>query len=185
MDLPLVLIAASLIVTVIVMAYFLLNLYHKCGANQALIITGAVPGGIQIIVGGGAIVWPLITQMHSLSLEVMTVPLTPEKPIFTAKGEALYVSATAHVKVTAEDQAIARAAERFLNKSAGEIEKVAHDVLAGHLRATVATMTAEEVRLCRDTLALRVQEISTADLAKAGLQVEFFALEEIRDEARS
>ncbi|MBS1991690.1 MAG: flotillin family protein [Cyanobacteria bacterium SZAS LIN-3] len=161
--------------------YFMLNLYQKCGPNEAMIITGYVPGGIQVVRGGGAVVWPLINQKHSLSLEVMTIEVHSQAAMITRNGVPIYVEGVAQVKVRGEEEAIATAAERFLNKSMDEIATVAHETLVGHLRAILGTMSVEDLIQSFDSFAQRVQEVSVADLAKMGLTVDSFTIKEIRD----
>ena len=168
-------------IILLVVVYMTLNLYQKCGPNEAMIITGAVPGGIQVVRGGGAVVWPLINQKHNLSLEVMTIEVHSQAAMITRNGVPIYVEGVAQVKVRGDEEAIATAAERFLNKSMDEIATVAHETLVGHLRAILGTMSVEDLIQSFDSFAQRVQEVSVADLAKMGLTVDSFTIKEIRD----
>jgi flotillin len=163
--------------------FCMVNVYQKCGPNQAMIITGYVPGGIQVVRGGGAVVWPLINQKHTLSLEVMTVELPSRAPIFTSDSKAVQLEGLAHVKVGNDDQSIINAAEHFLNKSADQQTTLAREILVGHLREIVATLTLEELTQSLGKVALTVQEISTVDLAKKGLTVELFTIKEVKGTA--
>ncbi|MBU6450523.1 MAG: flotillin family protein [Cyanobacteria bacterium REEB67] len=168
-------------IALLMVFYFMLNLYQKCGPNEAMIITGAVPGGIKVVRGGGDIVWPLINQKHTLSLEVMTIEVHSQAAMITRNGVPIYVEGVAQVKVRGDEEAIATAAERFLNKSMDEIATVAHETLVGHLRAILGTMSVEDLIQSFDKFATTVQEVSVADLAKMGLTVDSFTIKEIRD----
>ncbi|MDP3510932.1 MAG: SPFH domain-containing protein [Candidatus Melainabacteria bacterium] len=168
-------------VVILSIFYFLANVYQKCGPNEAMIITGAVPGGIKVLRGGGGIVIPVMHQRHLLSLEVMTIEVHSNAAMITKNGVPIYVEGVAQVKVRGDEEAIATAAERFLNKSNDEIATVAHETLVGHLRAILGTMTVEELIQSFDSFASRVQEVSVADLAKMGLIVDSFTIKEIRD----
>jgi flotillin len=181
MDITLIGIVLVVVVGVVMVFYLLANLYQKCGPNEAMIITGAVPGGIQVVRGGGAVVWPLINQKHNLSLEVMTIEVHSQAAMITRNGVPIYVEGVAQVKVRGDEEAIATAAERFLNKSMDEIATVAHETLVGHLRAILGTMSVEDLIQSFDSFAQRVQEVSVADLAKMGLTVDSFTIKEIRD----
>lgn len=161
--------------------YFFANLYQKCGPNEAMLITGYTPGGLQVVRGGGKIVVPLLHQKHTLSLEVMTIEVHSQNAMITKNGIPLFVDGVAQVKVRGDEEAIATAAERFLNKSQEEIATVAHETLVGHLRAILGTMTVEELIQSFDSFACKVQEVSVADLAKMGLTVDSFTIKEIRD----
>lgn len=168
-------------VVILSIFYFLANVYQKCGPNEAMIITGAVPGGIKVLRGGGGIVIPVMHQRHLLSLEVMTIEVHSNAAMITKNGVPIYVEGVAQVKVRGDEEAIATAAERFLNKTNDEIATVAHETLVGHLRAILGTMTVEELIQSFDSFASRVQEVSVADLAKMGLIVDSFTIKEIRD----
>ena len=168
-----------------IMGYISANLYQKCSPNQAMIISGfgANHGdrNFKIVVGGGAIVYPMIQQRNSLSLEIMTIEVHAQAPMITKNGVPIFVEGVAQVKVKGDDVSIATAAEQFLGKSDEEIANIAHESLVGHLRAILGTMSVEELIQSFDSFAQRVQEVSLADLAKMGLTVVSFTIKEIKD----
>ena len=176
MDMTVIGIILVTLVIFMALIYTMVNLYRKCGPSQALIITGAVPGGVQIVREGGMVVFPLINQVHTISLAVMTVKLDSDPGMLDRNKVPVHMSGTAHVKVRHEDEAIRKAAERFVGKSEGEITKVAQEILSGHLVAVVATMSAVEIKQCLDPLAQRVREMSFSDLDKMGLEAESLSL---------
>jgi flotillin len=135
----------------------------------------------KIVVGGGAVVFPMIQQRNSLSLEVMTIEVHAQAPMITKNGVPIFVEGVAQVKVKGDDVSIATAAEQFLGKSDDEIANIAHESLVGHLRAILGTMTVEELIQSFDQFAHSVQDVSVADLAKMGLTVVSFTIKEIKD----
>jgi flotillin len=171
--------------TAIILGYILANLYQKCSPNQAMIISGFGAGhgdrNFKIVVGGGAIVYPMIQQRNSLSLEIMTIEVHAQAPMITKNGVPIFVEGVAQVKVKGDDVSIATAAEQFLGKSDEEIANIAHESLVGHLRAILGTMTVEELIQSFDRFAQQVQEVSLCDLAKMGLTVVSFTIKEIKD----
>src|SRR5271163_1344337 len=171
--------------TAVILGYILANLYQKCSPNQAMIISGfgAAHGerNFKIVVGGGAIVYPMIQQRNSLSLEIMTIEVHAQAPMITKNGVPIFVEGVAQVKVKGDDVSIATAAEQFLGKSDEEIANIAHESLVGHLRAILGTMSVEELIQSFDSFAQRVQEVSLGDLAKMGLTVVSFTIKEIKD----
>jgi flotillin len=162
-----------------------INLYKKCGPNEAMIISGFGTGeggsGFKIIVGGGDVVLPMLQQVQTISLAAMPIELKNHTPIITTNGVPLSFDAVAQVKVKSDVLSIATAAERFLGKSGDEIKAVASDILKTHLREVVGTMTAEEVLQNLASLTLTVQEISIAELMKMGLTIDSFSIREISD----
>jgi flotillin len=161
------------------------NMYQKCSPNQAMIISGMWAGqgerNFKIVVGGGAVVLPMVQQRNSLSLEIMTIEVHAQAPMITRNGVPIFVEGVAQVKVRGDDVSIATAAEQFLGKTDQEIAMIAHESLVGHLRAILGTMTVEELIQSFDSFAQRVQEVSLGDLAKMGLTVVSFTIKEIKD----
>jgi flotillin len=92
------------------------------------------------------------------------------------------VDGVAQIKIGSDDISIATAAERFLSKSQAEIEHVAHETLAGHLRAILGTLTVEQIYKDRDAFAQQVQEVSADDLRNMGLTIDSFVIKDIRDD---
>ncbi len=165
--------------------WFVVNSYQKCPPNQAMIISGLGAGErdrkYKIVVGGGAIMLPMIQQKNLLSLEVMTIEVRANAPMITKNGVPIVVEGVAQVKVRGDDISIATAAEQFLGKSDEEVSNIAHETLVGHLRAILGTMTVEKLIQSFDQFAQSVQEVSVADLAKMGLTVVSFTIKEIKD----
>ncbi len=193
-DIGLAVVAVGGILLVIFVLFgFLASRYKKVGPNQVLVVSGRkhtitnpVTGekervGFRIVKGGGAIIWPVVERVDALSLEIMTIEVeTPE--VYTEQGVPVTVAGVAQIKIKGDDVSIRTAAEQFLSKSAAEIRTVAHETLAGHLRAILGTMTVEEIYKDRDTFAQRVQEVSAVDMANMGLRIVSFTIKDIRDD---
>lgn len=167
--------------------------YKKVGPNQVLVVSGRkhtivnpATGkkekvGFRIVKGGGAVIWPIVERVDVLSLEIMTIDVeTPE--VYTEQGVSVNVDGVAQVKIKGDAVSIRTAAEQFLSKNAAEIKNVAHETLAGHLRAILGTMTVEEIYKDRDAFAQRVQDVSTVDMANMGLEIISFTIKNIRDD---
>jgi len=167
--------------------------YKKVGPNQALIVSGRrhtitdprtgkkAKTGFRIVKGGGAVIWPIVERVDVLTLEIMTIEVeTPE--VYTEKGVPVTVDGVAQVKIRGDEISIRTAAEQFLSQSNQEVKTVAHETLAGHLRAILGTMTVEEIYKDRDAFAQRVQDVSTVDMANMGLEIVSFTIKNIRDD---
>lgn len=184
-DIGMGIIAALGLIVLSMIAWFFANLYQKCSPNQAMIISGFGAGqdarNFKIVVGGGAVVLPMIQMRSWLSLEIMTIEVHSQAPMITKNGVPIFVEGVAQVKVRGDDVSIATAAEQFLGKTDEEVATIAHESLVGHLRAILGTMSVEELIQNFDSFAQRVQEVSLADLAKMGLTVVSFTIKEIKD----
>ncbi len=165
------------------------NRVKKVGPNQVLIISGrgegrrdagAMVSKFRIVTGGRAFVWPVLERIDDLSLEIMTIDITtPDVP--TSQGVPVTVDGVAQVKIGSDENSIRTAAIQFLSKTQDQIEHVAHETLAGHLRAILGTLTVEQLYRDREAFAQRVQEVSGDDMASMGLEIVSFVIKDISD----
>lgn len=88
---------------------------------------------------------------------------------------------TSIIKIGSSVEEIATAAEQFLGKTTEELENEAREVLEGHLRSILGSMTVEEIYQNRDKFSQSVQEVASVDLAKMGLVIVSFTIKEVRD----
>ncbi len=164
------------------------NRVQKVGPNEVLVISGRKhrnreTGEIEpyrIVKGGRAFIWPVLERVDRLSLEIMTIEITTED-VYTKQGVPINLEGVAQIKIASDDVSIRTAAERFLSKSRAEIINVAHETLAGHLRAIIGTLTVEQIYRERDIFAQSVQDVSAGDLANMGLGIDTFVIKDVRD----
>lgn len=165
--------------------------YRTAGPDEALIVTGSFLGNknvhvdesgnkIKIIRGGGTFVFPVFQQAEPLSLLSIKLDVsTPE--VYTEQGVPVMADGTAIIKVGSTIAEIATAAEQFLGKKREELENEAREVLEGHLRSILGTMTVEEIYRNRDKFSQEVQRVASQDLAKMGLTIVSFTIKDVRD----
>jgi flotillin len=134
----------------------------------------------RIVTGGRTFVWPILERVDDLSLELMTIDITtPDVP--TVQGVKVTVDGVAQVKIGSDESSIRTAAIQLLSKSSHEIEHVAHETLAGHLRAILGTLTVEQLYRDREAFAQKVQEVSGDDMASMGMEIVSFVIKDIND----
>ncbi|AXI08840.1 flotillin family protein [Oceanobacillus sp. 143] len=165
--------------------------YRTAGPDEALIVTGSYLGGknvhvdesgnkIKIIRGGGTFVLPVFQQAEPLSLLSSKLEVsTPE--VYTEQGVPVMADGTAIIKIGGSISEIATAAEQFLGKSRDDRENEAKEVLEGHLRSILGSMTVEEIYKNRDKFSQEVQRVASQDLAKMGLVIVSFTIKEVKD----
>jgi len=184
---------AGILLVVFVLLGIYASRYKKVGPNQVLVISGRQhiiinpvtrkkeKIGFRIVKGGGVFIWPVVERVDVMSLEIMTIDVqTPE--VYTELGVPVTVDGVAQIKIKGDEVSIRTAAEQFLSKSTAEVKTVAHETLAGHLRAILGTMTVEDIYKDRDAFAQRVQEVSAVDMANMGLDIVSFTIKDIRDD---
>ncbi len=85
------------------------------------------------------------------------------------------------IKIGGSVEDVATAAEQFMGKPTEALKGEAQEVLEGHLRAILGSMTVEEVYRNRDRFAQEVQGVAAKDLKKMGLQIVSFTIKDVRD----
>ncbi|WP_077617103.1 flotillin family protein [Bacillus sinesaloumensis] len=165
--------------------------YRTAGPDEALIVTGSYLGGknvhvdeagnrIKIVRGGGTFVLPVFQQAEPLSLLSSKLDVsTPE--VYTEQGVPVMADGTAIIKIGGSISEIATAAEQFLGKRKEDRENEAREVLEGHLRSILGSMTVEEIYKNREKFSQEVQRVASQDLAKMGLVIVSFTIKDVRD----
>ncbi len=181
-----------LVVIFIALAIAYSSRVKKVGPNEVLVISGrgegrrdpeagAMKSNFRIVTGGRSFVWPVLERVDYLSLEIITIDVTtPDVP--SIQGVPVTVDGVAQVKIGSDENSIRTAAIQFLSKSNEEIRHIAHETLAGHLRAILGTLTVEQLYRDREAFAQKVQEVSGDDMASMGLEIVSFVIKDISDE---
>ncbi len=150
--------------------------------NQALVISGAKGGAdgaqFRIVTGHGTFVAPWRSRARILSLDLYEAEL--EESCVTGQGIPLTVQAVAVFKVADDFQSIANAARRFLDQQ-DQMESLVGQILAGHLRSIVGSLTVEKIITDRNSLAQEVKSASSDEMEKLGLVVDAFQIQEVGD----
>ncbi|MEW6736902.1 MAG: SPFH domain-containing protein [Acidobacteriota bacterium] len=163
------------------------SMYQKAGPNEVLIISGRrqkLEGdkqlGFRLVQGGGTLVTPILEKVDRMSLEMITLDIkTPE--FYTKFGVPIQVEGVAQIKVKGDDISIRTAAEQFLSKDVEEIQSIAYQMMSGHLRGILGTLSVEEMLAGHEAFAQRVADVSASDLSNMGLTVVSFTIREIHD----
>ncbi|UOE94327.1 flotillin family protein [Alkalihalobacillus sp. LMS39] len=165
--------------------------YRTAGPDEALIVTGSYLGKknvnvdeagnrIKIVRGGGTFILPVFQQAKPLSLLSSKLDVqTPE--VYTEQGVPVMADGTAIIKIGSSIGEIATAAEQFLGKTKADREQEAKEVLEGHLRSILGSMTVEEIYRNREKFSQEVQKVASYDLAKMGLVIVSFTIKDVRD----
>lgn len=182
----------TMIVIILILLIIFLVTHRKTALpNEVLIISGAFIGGkhsntdnngnkVKLITNGGSFILPILQKWDMLSLNTRTLEVaTPE--VYTQQGVPIKVNGVVILKIGSTLEEIATAAEQFLGKEDEQINGEATEVLEGHLRAILGTMTVEDIYQNRDAFAEKVQDVASSDLAKMGLQIVSFTIKDIGD----
>jgi flotillin len=188
---------AYLVIPVLVIGVFLVlgiafwARYKTVSSDEAMIVTGSFLGSknvlddetgrkIKIVRGGGAFILPIFQQAEFISLLSHKLDVTTPE-VYTEQGVPVMADGVAIIKIGGSVEEIATAAEQFLGKPIEDLRSEAQEVLEGHLRAILGSMTVEEVYRNRDRFAQEVQGSAAKDLKKMGLQIVSFTIKDVRD----
>ncbi len=184
-----ILVVFFVVITVLVIY---LSRIRTIGPNEVLVVSGRkrrftdpvtgeeVVHGYRLVKGGRSFIMPVLERVDVLSLELLTIEVSIDD-VYTSQGVSISLDGVAQIKIASDDISIQTAAERFLSKTRAELQNVAHETLAGHLRAIVGTLSVEEIYRERDKFAQSVQEVSADDLMNMGLSIDSFVIKDIRD----
>ncbi|AQX53203.1 flotillin family protein [Priestia flexa] len=184
-------IAGIVVFLLIVLIGVFITKYRTAGPDEALIVTGSYLGSknvhvdesgnkIKIVRGGGTFVLPVFQQAEPLSLLSSKLEVsTPE--VYTEQGVPVMADGVSIIKIGGSISEIATAAEQFLGKAKEDRETEAREVLEGHLRSILGSMTVEEIYKNREKFSQEVQRVASQDLAKMGLIIVSFTIKDVRD----
>ncbi|MDF2722201.1 MAG: YuaG [Paenibacillus sp.] len=184
-------IPAIVIAVIVVLGLAFWARYKTVSPDQAMIVTGSFLGNknsmtddsgrrIKIVRGGGAFILPIFQKAEFLSLLSHKLDVsTPE--VYTEQGVPVMTDAVAIIKIGGSIEDVATAAEQFMGKPTEGLKSEAQEVLEGHLRSILGSMTVEEMYRNRDKFAQEVQGVAAKDLKKMGLQIVSFTIKDVRD----
>lgn len=193
MDYGIEFIIGSVVLAIIILAILVyVAKYKTVGPDEALIVTGNFLGKgtnvvesedgkkIKIIRGGGTFVVPVFQQAEPLSLlnHKLEVGTTDT---YTKQGVPVTVNGVSIIKVGSTIEDVSTAAEQYLGKTREELRNEAREVLEGHLRAILSSMTVEDIYSNREEFAQGVFSVAQKDLTKMGLKIVSFTIKEISD----
>ena len=153
------------------------------GGNELGVITGSGrPKGFKTLSGGRAFVIPLLQRFHKFDLTPITIEVVVDSAI-AAGIVPLNVKATVSFAIAGNESGRSYAVTRILNLASdrGELAKIAGDIIEGHLRDYIASMTPEQVMKDKDALVSRMINVCKGDLENIGLQITTMNIADVDD----
>ena len=174
-----IIVVGLIVLATLVLMGMMARMFVKAGPNEAIIRYGF--GGPKVIIGHGALIYPVVQHTKSLSLELMSFDVAPSQDLYTKQGVAVTVEAVAQIKVRSDMESIMTAAEQFLSKTPAEREGLIRLVMEGHLRGIIGQLTVEQLVKEPEMVGERMRATCAEDLSKMGLEVISFTIKEVRD----
>ena len=174
----------SLIITgvaIVSFVIFLLSGYVKSPPDVAYIISG-IGKKPRILVGKAGFKIPFFERLDKLALGAIQIDVKTKSSVPTAEYINVRVDSTVAVRVGKEPEMIALAAQNFLNVNRDTIAAKINDLLEGNIREIVGQMKLTEMVSDRKAFSEKVQANVVPDLAKFGLDLVSFNVQNFVDD---
>ncbi len=175
-------VAALLGLILITIVFQVVTKMKIVGGNELGIVSGKGRRGFRLMSGGRVFVIPLLHRFSKMNLTPHTIEVVVESAI--ASGVVpLNVKATVSFAVASNEAGRNRAATRIISiaKDQDNLRKVASDIIEGHLRDSIASMTPEQVMKDKDALVARMINVCKEDLENIGLEITTMNIADVDD----
>lgn len=173
-NLILIAIIVACIIAVIAMGYV------KAPTDKAYIISG-LKKEPKYVIGRSSIRIPFLQRMDKLELKMISVDVKTEESVPTNDYINVNIDSAVKVKVGLAPDMMKVAASNFLNKDENYIRNSVVDVLQGNVREIIGQMKLEEIVQDRKKFADKVQENAAPDMARMGLEIVSFNVQNVTD----
>ena len=169
------------VIIALVVIAILCSGYVKAPPDMAYIISG-LHRKPRILIGKAGIKVPFFERLDKLSLGAIQIDVKTGSAVPTAEYINVRVDSTVSVRVGRTDEMIALAAQNFLNVGRDEIARKINDLLEGNIREIVGQMKLTEMIGDRKSFSEKVQENAVPDLARYGLELITFNVQNFVDD---
>ena len=172
------LIPAVIVIAVIVV---LCSGYLKAPPDMAYLISG-VGKKPRILIGKAGIKIPFFERVDRLFLGAIQIDVKTSSSVPTAEFINVKVDSYVNVRVGQTDEMMSLAAQHFLNSDRDTIGQKVRDLLEGNIREIVGQMNLTDMVSDRKAFSEKVQENAVPDLARFGLELISFNVQNFSDE---
>ena len=160
---------------------FLVSGYVKAPPDIAFVISG-LGKKPRVLVGKAGFKIPFFERLDKLALGAIQIDVKTKSSIPTAEYINVKVDSTVAVRVGKDPEMIALAAQNFLNVNRDTIAAKINDLLEGNIREIVGQMKLTEMVSDRKSFSEKVQVNVVPDLAKLGLELVTFNVQNFVDD---
>ncbi|MDR3276367.1 MAG: hypothetical protein LBT11_04015 [Treponema sp.] len=153
------------------------------GGNELGVVTGSgKPKGFRTFSGGRAFIIPIIQRFSKFDLTPITIEVIVDSAI-AAGIVPLNVKATVSFAIAGNEAGRSHAVTRILNLASDRegLAKIAGDIIEGHLRDSIASMTPEQVMKDKDVLVAKMINVCKNDLENIGLEITTMNIADVDD----
>ena len=155
--------------------------YLKAPPDVAFVISG-LRKKPRILVGQAGIKIPFFERVDKLALGAIQIDVKTSSAVPTAEYINVRVDSNVNVRVGQSAAMIELACQNFLNLPREEINRKVRDLLEGNVREIIGQMKLTEMVSDRKAFSEKVQENAVPDLARFGLELVSFNVQNFMDE---
>ena len=174
-------IGAILLVLVVI---FLASGYRKAPPDMAYVISGRKKRKGQkykVLIGEAGIKLPFFHRLDKLDLALIPIDVRTTSDVPTLEFINVRVNSTVNIRIGKTPELLELAATHFLNKTGDEIGTIARETLEASVREIIGTMYLKDMVSNREMFTSRVLETAVPDLAKMGLEIISFNVQDFVD----
>lgn len=153
------------------------------GGNELGVVSGSGGNkGFRTLSGGRAFIIPLLQRFSKFDLTPITIEVVVDSAI-AAGIVPLNVKATVSFAIAANEAGRNHAVTRILSLASNrdDLRRVANDIIEGHLRDSIASMTPEQVMKDKDILVAKMINVCKHDLENIGLEITTMNIADVDD----
>lgn len=169
------------ILAVILVAVLLASGYVKAPPDVAFIISGPHKEP-RFLIGKAGIKIPFLERKDNLYLGAIQIDVKTSTAVPTAEYINVKVDSNVNVRVGRTDEMMKLAAQNFLNVSREDIGRKVRDLLEGNVREIIGQMRLTDMVSDRKQFSEKVQENAVPDLARFGLELISFNVQNFIDD---
>ena len=168
-------------VLLLFLIWLLFSSYVKAPPSTAFIISG-LNREPRILIGKGGYRIPFFERLDRVYLGQVTADIKTERSVPTNDFINVNVDAVAKISVMPTREGVHLAAKNFLNMKPSEIANQVEDTLQGNLREMIGAQELKQLNIDRDGFSNQVMEKAMPDMAKLGITILSFNVQNITDE---
>jgi uncharacterized membrane protein YqiK len=179
--------AAIILVMIMLVGGLFAAFYTRAQKDTSYVRTGL--WGETIIMGGGALVLPVVHEVLPINMKTMRIEITREQEHALVTKDPLRVDVTAEffLRVSPDEQAISTAARALGNRTMepGKVQEIFEAPCVAALRSVASGMELDELHRKRADFEHNVEECVNAEFRKNGLELVSVALTRLDQTDRS
>lgn len=165
----------------VLLLFIIMTGYVKASPDEAIIISGYKEHQ-RVVTGRATIKIPFLERKDRLTLRAIKIDVKTQKPVPTNEFIDVSVDSVVTVQISRDEELIKKAAQNFLNQPEDYIMNMVTDVLEGNIREIIGKMTLKDMISDRQAFGNYVEENAAPDMAKMGIEIISFNIQNFWDE---